>query len=423
MDESKQLSDNFNKEIKEASDQTRAINQAFYDRLDFSDKKEADFASRNWIAGPQRLELWDEDQTKIVWSQAAFGFLKDYQKSPPSVNPSLWRSTENNHLYGLFKVADGIYQVRGYDFSNLTVVATDNGWIVLDPLISTECAKAAMKLVSDHLGIKPIKAIIYSHSHGDHYGGIKGLIDDDDLADAGLSFEDQMASGKIPVIGPEGFTKSAASAKKWVEYMGDIEVILKKAKADFDAGQYQWVAEITNVIVFGDPSNWEARYLCADAMEQLGYQAESGVWRNVYLTGAYELRNGAVKNSKNELTVSPDMAMNLNSEMMLDYMGILLNGETAGEMNYRVNLNLIDTKEVYALRIYGGVILYYANSSDPNPDLTITTAKNALFYIINKDKEGIEKTMKLQGDRSIIDKLMDNMIDFNQRPFFNIIEP
>lgn len=645
----------YNKEVKDATDKTAAENAAYYNKLDFSDETEADFATRNLIAAPETLELWNEDHTKVVWSQDAYAFMDDYEKSPDAVNPSLWRNTENNHAYGLFKVNDGIYQVRGYDVSNLTVVATNNGWIVFDPLISTECSKAAMQLINDNLGVRPIVAVIYSHSHVDHYGGVKGLIDQANVADPNLSFAEQIASGKTVVIAPQGFTEAAVSenvyagtamgrrasyqygvyldpgvtgraamgigmgqsigtisfisptfevkttgetlvidgktvefqltpgteapvemnayfpdyralwlaenctgtlhnlytlrgaqvrdgnawakyiteawvrygdktdvtfqshnwphwgtdviksylentaavykyindqtltyinqgytsdeisnmiklpevlekvwytrqyygtvahdakavyqkymgwydanpahlnpltptdsAKKWVEYMGDTNEVLKKAKADFDAGEYQWVAEVTNVIVFAEPDNLEARYLCADALEQLGYQAESGTWRNAFLTGAYELRNGTVTDPNKKASSSPDTMLNMTSEMMLDYMGILLNGETAGDLDYTVNLNLVDTKETYTLRIYGGVILHYANMSDPNPDLTITTAKNALFYIINKDKDGIKNSMKLEGDTTIIDKLMDNMVDFSKTYFFNIVEP
>ena len=200
-----------NNEVKNATDQTAAANAAYYNKLDFSDATEADFATRNLIVAPETLELWNEDHTKVVWSQDAYAFLDDYEKSPDSVNPSLWQNTKNNHAYGLFKVSDGIYQVRGYDVSNLTVVATNNGWIVFDPLISTECSKAAMQLINDNLGTRPIVAVICSHSHVDHYGGIKGLIDEADVADPTLPFAEQMASGKTVVIAPQGFTEAAVS--------------------------------------------------------------------------------------------------------------------------------------------------------------------------------------------------------------------
>ena len=111
------------------------------------------------------------------------------------------------------------------------------------------------------------------------------------------------------------------SAKKWVEYLGDVEAVLRMAKADFDKGEYQWVAEITNVIVFADPTNEAARLLCADALEQLGYQAESGPWRNAYLTAALELRYGnqALNAAQSK---GGGIVMQMTPAMIFDYMGI-----------------------------------------------------------------------------------------------------
>lgn len=108
-------------EVKPATDFTAKANAAVYDELDFDDKQEYEFATRGLIDAPETLELKDEDGT-ILWSQEAYAFLNDYEKAPDSVNPSLWENTKNNHAYGLFEVTDGIYQVRGYDMANLTVV-------------------------------------------------------------------------------------------------------------------------------------------------------------------------------------------------------------------------------------------------------------------------------------------------------------
>ena len=110
-----------NAEVKPATDFTAKTNAAVYDELDFDDKQEYEFAVRGLIDAPESLELKDEDGT-ILWSQDAYAFLDDYEKAPDSVNPSLWENTKNNHVYGLFEVTEGIYQVRGYDMSNLTVV-------------------------------------------------------------------------------------------------------------------------------------------------------------------------------------------------------------------------------------------------------------------------------------------------------------
>ena len=126
-------------EVKPATDFTAKANAAVYDELDFDDKQEYEFATRGLIDAPETLELKDEDG-KILWSQEAYAFLDDYEKAPDSVNPSLWENTKNNHAYGLFEVTDGIYQVRGYDMANLTVVKGDTGWIVFDTLMSVECS-------------------------------------------------------------------------------------------------------------------------------------------------------------------------------------------------------------------------------------------------------------------------------------------
>ena len=193
-------------EVKPATDFTAKANAAVYDELDFDDKREYEFATRGLIDAPETLELKDEDGT-ILWSQEAYAFLDDYEKAPDSVNPSLWENTKNNHAYGLFEVTDGIYQVRGYDMANLTVVKGDTGWIVFDTLMSVECSQAAMQLIEKNLGKFPVKAVIISHSHADHFGGIAGVMAKEDKADETLSIEDQLASGKIPVITPVGFTE------------------------------------------------------------------------------------------------------------------------------------------------------------------------------------------------------------------------
>ena len=194
--------------VKPATVFTAAANAAVYDQLDFNDKQEYEFATRGLIAAPETLELKDENGT-VLWSQDAFAFLDDYEEAPDSVNPSLWENTKNNHAYGLFEVCDGIYQVRGYDMANLTVVKGDTGWIVFDPLMSVECSQAAMQLIEENLGKYPVKAVIISHSHADHFGGILGVMAEEDKADETLSFEDQLSSGKIPVITPVGFTEHA----------------------------------------------------------------------------------------------------------------------------------------------------------------------------------------------------------------------
>jgi alkyl sulfatase BDS1-like metallo-beta-lactamase superfamily hydrolase len=203
------------KETKVATENTIKINSALYTQLDFADTQEAAFATKGLIDAPETLELKDADG-HVVWSQSAYSFLEDYEKAPDSVNPSLWENTKNNHAYGLFEVTDGIYQVRGYDMANLTVIESDNGWIVFDPLMSVECTEAAMQLMEKNLGKRSVVAVIISHPHIDHFGGIKGVMTADQAADPNQSLEQQLASGKIPIIVPEGFEEHAISENVYV---------------------------------------------------------------------------------------------------------------------------------------------------------------------------------------------------------------
>lgn len=199
-----------NAETKAATEQTVKVNSAIYSVLDFEDKTEYEFATKGLIDAPEELELKDADGN-VIWSQKAYGFVDNYEKCPDTVNPSLWENTKNNHAYGLFKVCENIYQVRGYDMANLTLIQGDTGWIIFDPLMSVECTQAAMQLVEKNLGKLPVKAVIISHPHVDHYGGIKGVMTDEQKADGNLSLEEQIASGLIPIIVPEHFTEHAVS--------------------------------------------------------------------------------------------------------------------------------------------------------------------------------------------------------------------
>ena len=642
-------------DVKPATDFTAKANAAIYDELDFDDKQEYEFATRGLIDAPETLELKDEDG-KILWSQEAYAFLDDYEKAPDSVNPSLWENTKNNHAYGLFEVTDGIYQVRGYDMANLTVVKGDTGWIVFDTLMSVECSQAAMQLIEKNLGKFPVKAVIISHSHVDHFGGIAGVMAKEDKADETLSIEDQLASGKIPVITPVGFTEHSVkenvyagkgmgrrsnyqygilltpgvtgklaqgigmgqstgtvsfmtpsyeimqsgekltidgvelefqltpgteapaemntwlpqykalwmaenctgtlhnlytlrgaevrdgaawasyiteaislygkdaevtfqshnwphwgnnvvndymvntaavykfindqtltyinqgytsdeisnmielpealnkiwytrqyygtvahnakavyqkfmgwydsnpvnlnplmpsdSAKKWVEYLGDVDKVLQMAKADFDKGEYQWVAEVTNTIVFADPTNTDARLLCADALEQLGYQAESGPWRNEYLTAAQELRHGNANFTASTKSTG-DMVKALSAPMLFDYMAIVMDKQALADRDFTMNVILPDVGEQHMLRVKNGVLLVYADTLSDDADVSITCPKNALFAILTNNQETVTQAVKVEGSAELLTLMMENM---NQFPItganpFNIIEP
>ena len=643
-------------ETKDASGYTVEVNSALYSLLDFEDTGEYAFATKGLIDAPEVLELKDADGN-VIWSQEAYTFLEDYEKAPDTVNPSLWENTRNNHAYGLFEVTEGIYQVRGYDMANLTVIKGDTGWIVFDPLMSVECTQAAMQLIEKNLGRRPVKAVIISHSHVDHYGGIKGVMTDDDTADSALSIEQQLSSGKIPIIVPEGFTEHAVaenvyagkamgrranyqygvlleagvtgklamgigigqstgtisfiaptyeiaatgetltidgvemefqitpgteapaemntwlpqfkalwmaenctgtlhnlytlrgaqvrdgaawakyiteavsrygaqaevtfqahnwphwgnetineylintaavynfindqtltyinqgytsdeisnmielpealaknwytrqyygtvahnskavyqkymgwydanpvnlnpptpteSAKKWVEYLGDTNEVLRMAKADFDAGEYQWVAEVTNTIVFADPTNEAARLLCADAMEQLGYQAESGPWRNAYLTAALELRHGNSSASAVQAVTNGDVQKEMTAVMIFEYMGILLDKQALANENFTINFTLMDVGEQHMLQIKNGVILIYEDTLRENADISVTCPKNALLYLLQGNVDALGRAAKIEGNIELLKLLASNLNELKRSEFsgFNIVEP
>nr|MBP6137161.1 MBL fold metallo-hydrolase [Clostridia bacterium] len=217
------------------------------------------------------------------------------------------------------------------------------------------------------------------------------------------------------------------SAKKWVEYMnfGSLDDVLRQAKLDFDAGQYQWVAEVTNTIVFADPNHQAARLLCADALEQLGYQAESGTWRNAYLSGAKELRTGNASGSTKQAKAGSDMQMNMTASNIFDYMGILLDKQAMSPYDFTVNITLADTKQQFMLRFKNGVLLQFENAKDQNAALSITTARQALFYILLGKPGEFAKVAKIEGKQELLKLIMVNLNQFNpaQTKGFNIVEP
>jgi len=643
-------------QVKEASNYTAEVNSAMFSLLDFADTSEYENAIRGLMDAPETLELKDADGN-VIWSQKAYAFLENHEKAPDTVNPSLWENTRNNHAYGLFEVTEGIYQVRGYDMANLTLIEGGTGWIVFDPLMSVECTQAAMQLVEKNLGHRPVKAVIISHSHVDHYGGIKGLMAAEDAADRTLPIEEQLSSGGIPIIVPEGFTEHAvsenvyagkamgrranyqygvlleagvtgklamgigigqstgtvsfiaptyeitqtgetltidgvelefqltpgteapaemntwlpqfnalwvaenctgtlhnlytlrgaqvrdgaawaryiteavsrygervevtfqshnwphwgnetsndylvntaavykfindqtltyinqgytsdeisnmielpealaknwytrqyygtvvhnskavyqkymgwydanpvnlnpltptASAQKWVEYLGDTDEVLRKAKADFDAGAYQWVAEVTNTIVFADPKNEAARLLCADALEQLGYQAESGPWRNAYLTAALELRQGNSSANAVQAKLSGDVQKEMTAAMLFDYMGIVLNKQAMAEEDFTIQFTLPNTGEQHALRVKNGVVLVYENTLMEGTDVSVTCPKNALLLMMQGNMDAFEQAAKFEGNVELLRLFASNLNELNSIGFsaFNIVEP
>jgi alkyl sulfatase BDS1-like metallo-beta-lactamase superfamily hydrolase len=504
---------------------------------------------------------------QVLWDLDAYAFLDDPDtKEPPStVNPSLWRQGRLNNIAGLFEVTPSIFQVRGMDISNVTFISGDTGWIVIDPLTSEETARAALDMVNEHLGERPVRAVIYSHSHTDHFGGVRGVLEDDDVA-----------SGRVAIIAPEGFLEAAISenvlagtvmirramymygvllpkdarghvdtglgkgmpglpsvslvapthevtatgeemtvdgvrlifqvtpgteapaemnvfvpderalcmaenctanqhnvytlrgaqvrdalmwskyidqsldlyapecdvlfashhwprwgraelseylasqrdayryvhdqtlrlanhgrtmdeiaeelalpaglgdeffnrgyygtlshnakavyqrylgwfdgnpahldrhppveaARRYVTFMGGAQAVLERARASFDEGDYRWVVEVVNHVVFAEPENEAARLLQADALEQLGYQSESGPWRDFYLTGAMELRsNGTVLKGLPGNALGSGIVSSMTPELLLDLLGVRLNGPRTEGLEIEVELVVAD---------------------------------------------------------------------------------
>ena len=159
--------------------------------------RDAEFSTRGFIATRADPVIRKADGSP-VWNLSAYAFVDG--EAPPTVHPSLWRHMRHLKHHGLYKVADNVWQVRGFDLSNMTVVRGETGWIVIDPLTGVEVAKAAMELVNATLGERPVSAVIYSHSHADHFGGVRGVIDPADAA-----------AGTVAVIAPEGFMEEATS--------------------------------------------------------------------------------------------------------------------------------------------------------------------------------------------------------------------
>ena len=164
---------------------------------DFANRQDFEFADRGFIATRADPKILAADG-HVVWDLSAYAFLM--ASAPGSVNPSLWRQAQLLSRHGLYKVTDGVWQVRGFDVSNITFIAGATGWIIIDPLTSTEVAKAALALANDRLGARPVVAVIYTHSHADHYGGVRGVVAQADVD-----------AGHVQIIAPAGFLQQVVS--------------------------------------------------------------------------------------------------------------------------------------------------------------------------------------------------------------------
>ena len=150
---------------------TEAANSAAV--VDFDDEVDFAAAQRGLIAQLPGGRV--EQAGNAVWDVASHDFLRTDDPPPPSVHPGLWRQGRLNSNHGLFEVADGVWQARGYDISNITFMAADDGWLIIDPLTTEATAAACLALANDTLGTRPVSAVIYTHSHVDHFGGVLGV--------------------------------------------------------------------------------------------------------------------------------------------------------------------------------------------------------------------------------------------------------
>jgi len=182
---------------KPASPATLAAQAAVAATLPAEDGRDAEFATRGFLAD-RADPVIRNGEGRAVWNLAAYDWVKG--AAPGTVNPSLWRELGLLAHHGLFRVADGVWQVRGFDVSNMTVIRGQTGWILVDPLTSRETAAAALALVNATLGMRPVSAVIYSHSHADHFGGVRGVVD-----------EAAVRAGTVQIVAPAHFIEEAAS--------------------------------------------------------------------------------------------------------------------------------------------------------------------------------------------------------------------
>lgn len=156
---------------------TIKANKAMQNKRPFSNTTDFDDAKNGLIAQDDSLIIQGENNT-VIWDMNSYDFVDSDGRdgrSPASVNPSLWRQEALNNIHGLFKVSAGIYQLRGFDLANMSIIEGDSGWIIVDPLTAKETSARALAFAQQHLGTKPIKAVIFTHSHVDHFGGIDGI--------------------------------------------------------------------------------------------------------------------------------------------------------------------------------------------------------------------------------------------------------
>ncbi len=628
---------------KEASAKTQEIHKTILAQLPFDNRDDYSLAKKGFVARSPWLHIKNK-AGQIVWSLQSYDFLSS-SDAPFTINPSLWRQAQINMNNGLYKVTDSIYQIRGFDLSNMDIIEGTTGIIIIDPLLSAETAQAALELYYQHRPKKPVIAVIYTHSHADHFGGVLGV-----------TSEKEVASGKVKIFAPEGFLKNAVSeniyvgnamnrramymygallppgekgqvdaglgktlssgaitlipptdiikktgekkridgveiifqmapnteapaemmlyfpqfkalcmaedanhtlhnlytlrgakirdavawwkainesielfgdqaqvvffqhtwpvwgqanlisllrkqrdlykfihdqtlhlmnqgytatelkdhlivprslanewfnrgyygsvsqnakaiyqyylgwydsnpahldplptvetSRKYVAYMGGAAAILAKAQEDYKNGNYRWVAQVVDHLVFADTHNQKARQLEADALEQLAYQTENATWRNEYLMGAFELRHGKPTTGIAG-PVTPEVLNMIPIPMLLDYMGIRINTNKTLNKTIHINLNFTDKKKRYGLMLENSVLIYTPGKKIAFADATIHLNKKTLNEILLKQKtidQAIgDHSLQITGDKRKLVELLELLDDFP--PMFNIITP
>jgi len=640
---------------------TIKTNQQVTETLPFENQQDFIDAKRGLIASLDSLvtqneageNVWDMDDYKFIEYNGIDG------EAPSSVNPSLWRQASLNNIHGLFKVKEGIYQLRGFDLANMTLIEGNKGWIVVDPLTAKETAKMAFDFAQKHLGKKPISAILFTHSHIDHFGGALGLVTAEQAKQQGIriiapeGFMEEATSeniiagtamsrrsmfmygkrlsrterghigsglGKGPAFGSFGilepnetvnhdtnilkvdginiefqFTPGSEapaeftfflpdhnafcgaevvsrnmhnlytlrgakirdalkwssyidqariqfssadtyfgshhwpmwgqdniqnflklqrdsykyihdqsvrlmnggatpsevaeqitmpealgtsfpnrgyygtlkhnakavyqaylgwydanpanldplpgeeSAIRYIEMMGGIERVVEQAQITFDnanddAGAYRWIAELLNKAVFFDPDHSAAKALLARTYDQLGYQAESAPWRDVYLSAAYELRHGGPEKGI-DITLMRDVLLETPVERFFDTLSVRLNGPKAEGENYAIKINLSDKDLSYVLYLENSVLYHQtaqawnqrqANNQVKRPINATLNVKHELFIDMLIGRAGLKKTL-FSDDLSIDGSKLDllGFLSLFDRPAgdFNIVTP
>ncbi|TAJ89023.1 MAG: MBL fold metallo-hydrolase [Reyranella sp.] len=585
---------------RDAEPATKAANAAMAAKLPFADTADFAAAKRGLVATVPEGIVRTGGGT-VLWNLGEYAFIEG-ELAPDTVNPSLWRIARLNLANGLFKVTDRLYQLRGFDIANMTVIEGDSGLILIDPLTTAEVSRAALDLYYAHRPRKPVVTVIYTHSHVDHYGGVRGVVDEADVkagkvrviapagfmeavsgenvlagppmarraqfqfgtmlprgprgqVDAGLGksvargtpgliaptqsivkpvethvidgveivfqlapeteapaemhmFYPQfgvlnMAENACPLLhnfiplrgavardpriwakyigdaiamyGPKtmvligqhhwptwgnskiidyleaqrdlykhihdqtlrymnrgwrpaeiaeaidlppglaerwtvrGYYGSvshnvkavyqrylswydanpcnlhplppAPAARKFVEYMGGAAAVIERARADFARGEYRWVAQVMKEVVYAEPDNKEACALCADALEQMGYQAESATWRNAFLYGAQELRHGVF-----QMPVRPGMGADtlagLTSDVFFDLMAIRLDAKKAAGQSLVVNWRFTDRSETLVLTLKHSTLTHRMGEVAANADVSVTTTRATMDHIV-----------------------------------------